>query len=160
MRTFLQSKAGAQFYSGMPFTIAIHKDYWEYVIKLKRGYVVINAFLTKGHTISLYASWGDYFKSIQHNAAATTILENIRTECPTFYKLFTEDGEFYNSALPDGSTGICKEVALPDTPTIKMMTDDNVIEAVEAVMHYSGKLYNEIYDKCPLKDWVNRLEEI
>lgn len=160
MRTFIQSKAGASFYGGMPFTLAIHKDYWEYIFKLKRGYCVINAFITQNRTLLLFASWGDYFKPMQNSAVAPTILQNIKTKCPTFYKLYTEKGEFTTTTLADGTTGICKEIAFPDTATIEIMTNEEVTDSAHVVMNYSIKLYNEIYEHCPLKDWVNRLDEI
>lgn len=127
---------------------------------MKRGYCVINDFITQDRTLLLFVSWGDYFKPMQNSAVAPTILQNIRTKCPTFYKLYTEKGEFYTTILADGTTSICKEIPFPDTATIEIMTNTEVTDTALAVMNYSIKLYNEIYDHCPLKDWVNRLGEI
>jgi len=158
MRTFLQSRAEASFLSGGPFTFVIHKDYWEYVFKLKQGYCVINAFVSSERLVTLFASWGDYFKPMQ-NVAAPKILMNIEKKCPTLFKLFTEYGDVFSFTY-DGMTGICKEIELSSPPTLKLVTDEKVLETAKELMIYSIDLYYEIHDNCPLKDWVRRLEKL
>lgn len=160
MRTFLQSRAGAEFLSGAPFTFAIHKDYWEYVFKLKHGYCVINAMVSKEHLITLFASWGDYFKPMQNANAAASIIINVEKKCPLFYKLFSEDSDIFSLTFDDDTTGICKELEIGCPATLKLITDDKVVKTAEELVIYSIDLYHEIQDNCPLKDWVRRLEEL
>lgn len=159
MRTFLQNSVDEEFYYDLNYTVAVRSDRLEFIFELDNAYSVIHIIGIGKREVMALAYWGDYFKPLE-GPSAYTMLGNMKSKCPTLYKLFNSPDEYFCPKMKEGLMGVAKKITVDRIPALWMLDDDKVLDAAHDVMLFSVDLYNEILKNCPLKDWVRRLEEI
>lgn len=87
----------------------------------------------------------------------------LEKQCPTVIDLFLGKSGFRYITLPyeNNIGGVSKRVNLDRVLQVyELVGEFAAISAVEDVLNFSCKLYNEILESCPFDGWKKGLSEI
>lgn len=163
MRSFIAHKSYSSFYKGQKMTFRCLKHSLEVIVRLKMGlYGVVTIIPENKHEISLICNWGRYFDRIRNCGTPDKVLERLKKPCPLTYQVLSGLHEIKLARFDEGGTyGLVK--AMPFDVSNDLFTilgDADVRTACYKLLDISVKLYWEIHDNSPLKNWVSGLETI
>lgn len=133
------------------------------IVKLQAGlYGVVTIIPENKSEVSLICSWGTYFKRIQNCKEPENVLKKIRKTCPLTYQILNGVSDvkfaFFSS---NGTYGFVKSLKLDVSNGIfPIVGNKDIQKECYKLLDISVKVYWEIHDHCPLKNWVTGLETI
>ena len=140
-------------------------DYVEYIIKLDRGYYGIVNLMTEGvNKCSLLCYWGNYFGRIHDISNKDKVMSILAKNCPELTKVlasqtYVKYAHFMNAKFDGG--GFVMQLDADFTKGIVPMLGNEQLHAKAIdLLNTSLKVFWEIHDKYPLKDWVRGLEDL
>lgn len=140
-------------------------DHVEYIVKLNKGaYGVVNLAPEGKDKLSLLCFWGDYFKRLFNTPNKDQLIKKLARPCPLLVKAFASQDEVKFAHFKDGKykgSGLCMMLDADFSHgLIPTIADARIQSKVIELLNYSLKVYWEIHDNCPLKEWVDGLNEI
>lgn len=165
MRPFFSEKPGAKFLTGTKVTLHIMPDYVEYIVKLDHGYYgVVNLMPDGDGKVSLLCYWGDYFKRLQNIPNKDNVMGILAKHCPTLVNVLSSQGEVkfaqFKNAKFEGSGFIMQLDTDFSHGVIPVLGSTSLQSKALNLLNTSLKVFWEIHDHCPLKAWVEGLNEI
>ena len=165
MRTFFSDKPGAKFLSGCKVTLHVMPDYVEYIVKLDHGYYGIVNLMPEGKDkVTLLCYWGSYFKRLQNIPNKNKVMDILAKNCPTLVEVLSSQGEtkfeLFKNSKYDGSGFVMQLDADFSHGLISVLGNADLQSKALNLLNTSLKVLWEIHDHCPLKGWVDGLNEI
>lgn len=165
MRTFFSEKPGAKFLNGCKVTLHVMPDYVEYIVKLDKGYYgVVNLMPEGKNKVSLLCYWGDYFKRLQNIPNKNHVMDIIAKNCPSLVRVLSCKDEVkfaqFKDAKYEGAGFVMQLDANFSNGIIPVLGNELLQSKALELLNTSLKVFWEIHDHCPLKGWVDGLEEL
>lgn len=165
MRKFISDKPGAKFFANTNVTLHVMPDYVEYIVKLDRGYYgVVNLMAESSNKVSLLCYWGDYFKRLQNIPNKDKVMGILAKNCPELVKVLSSQDEVkfaqFKNAKYEGTGFVMQIDADFSKGILSVVGDPNIHSHAIKLLNTSLKVFWEIHDHCPLKDWVKGLDTI
>lgn len=140
-------------------------DYVEYIIKLDRGYCgVVNLMPEGGNKVSLLCYWDDYFKRLQNIPNKDKVMSILAKSCPELVKVLSSQEEVkfaqFKKAKHVGAGFVMQLDADFSKGIIPVLGNEQLQAKALELLNTSLKVFWEIHDNCPLKGWVDGLEEL
>lgn len=125
---------------------------------------MVNLMPEIGGKVSLLCYWGGYFKRLQNITKKEKVMDILAKHCPTLVEVLSSKGEvkfaqFKNSKY-DGSGFVMQLDADFSQGIIPVLGNVDLQASAFNLLNISLKVFWEIHDHCPLKAWVDGLEEL
>lgn len=165
MRSFFCDKPGARFLTGCNVTLHIMPKYVEYIVKLDHGYYgVVNLMPEGKDKVTLLCYWGNYFKRLLNIPNKEKVMAILAKHCPTLVDVLSSKGEVkfaqFNNSKSEGTGFVMQLEADFSRGLIQLLGRDNLQTEALKLLNVSLSVFWEIHDSCPLKGWVDGLNEI
>lgn len=113
--------------------------------------------------VTLLCYWGSYFKRLQNIPNKAKIMDTLAKNCPTLVEVLssqceTKFAQFKNSKY-DGSGFVMQLDADFSHGLIPVLGNADLQSKALNLLNTSLKVFWEIHDHCPLKGWVDGLND-